>query len=47
MGIDVPKRLSFLSYAVNGAGVGHLVRQVAIQRWIKRFCAFAPTNLHH
>lgn len=47
MGIDVPKRLSFLSYAVNGAGVGHLVRQVAIQRWIKRFCAFAGTKSEH
>jgi predicted glycosyltransferase len=44
---DVPRRLSFLSYAVNGAGVGHVVRQVAIQRWLKRFCAFAGTKSEH
>ena len=47
MSSDVPKRLSFLSYAVNGAGVGHLVRQVAIQRWLKRLCAFAGTKSEH
>ncbi len=44
---EIPRRLSFLSYAVNGAGVGHLVRQVAIQRWLKRFCAFAGTRSAH
>jgi len=45
--MDSPKRLSFLSYAVNGGGVGHVVRQVAIQRWLKRFCAFAGTRSEH
>lgn len=45
--MDAPRRLSFLSYAVNGAGVGHIVRQVAIQKWIKRLCAFAGTKSEH
>lgn len=45
--METPKRLSFLSYAVNGGGVGHLVRQVAIQRWIRRLCAFAGTRSEH
>ena len=44
---EAPRRLSFLSYAVNGGGVGHLVRQVAVQRWLKRFCAFAGTKSEH
>ncbi len=44
---DVKKRLSFLSYAVNGAGVGHVVRQVAIQKWLRRLCAFAGVKSEH
>lgn len=44
---DAPRRLRFLSYAVNGGGVGHLVRQVAIQRWLRRLCAFAGTKSEH
>jgi predicted glycosyltransferase len=36
--MDVKKRLSFLSYAVNGAGLGHVVRQVALQKWLRRLC---------
>ena len=45
--MDSPKRLSFLSYAVNGGGVGHLVRQIAIQKWLRRFCAFTGTKSEH
>jgi UDP-N-acetylglucosamine--N-acetylmuramyl-(pentapeptide) pyrophosphoryl-undecaprenol N-acetylglucosamine transferase len=32
-------RLRILSYAINGRGMGHLVRQLAILRWIRRICA--------
>ena len=45
--MDAPPRLSFLSYAVNGSGLGHLVRQVAIQRWLRRYCAFCGTRSAH
>ncbi|HEY1098300.1 MAG TPA: glycosyltransferase, partial [Myxococcota bacterium] len=41
------KRLVFLSYAVNGAGVGHVVRQIAIQQWLRRLCAFAGVHSEH
>ena len=44
---DVKKRLGFLSYAVNGAGVGHVVRQVAVQKWLRRLCAFAGVKSEH
>ena len=44
---DVKKRLGFLSYAVNGAGVGHVVRQVAIQKWLRRLCAVAGVKSEH
>lgn len=33
------KKLSVLLYAVNGAGVGHLARLLAIARWMRRYCA--------
>jgi UDP-N-acetylglucosamine--N-acetylmuramyl-(pentapeptide) pyrophosphoryl-undecaprenol N-acetylglucosamine transferase len=45
--MDAPRRLSFVSYAVNGAGVGHVVRQVAIQKWLRRLCAFCGTKSEH
>jgi UDP-N-acetylglucosamine--N-acetylmuramyl-(pentapeptide) pyrophosphoryl-undecaprenol N-acetylglucosamine transferase len=45
--MDIPARLSFVSYAVNGSGLGHLVRQVAIQRWLRRYCAFCGTKSAH
>ena len=31
-------RLTVVSYAINGRGMGHLVRQLAILRWIRRYC---------
>lgn len=34
------KSLRVLSYAINGRGMGHLVRQLAILRWIRRIAAF-------
>lgn len=45
--MEIPARLSFVSYAVNGSGLGHLMRQVAIQRWIRRICTFAGTRSAH
>ncbi|NOY25644.1 MAG: hypothetical protein GXP62_07200, partial [Oligoflexia bacterium] len=33
------KRIRVLSYAINGRGMGHLVRQLAILRQIRRLCA--------
>lgn len=33
------KRLRIVSYAINGRGIGHLVRQLAILRWIRRITA--------
>jgi len=34
------KQLRIVSYAINGRGMGHLVRQLAILRWTRRLCAF-------
>jgi predicted glycosyltransferase len=39
--------LSFVSYAVNGAGVGHLSRQIAIQKWLRRLCAVMSVKSQH
>ena len=33
------KRLRVVSYAINGRGLGHLVRQLSILRWVKRYAA--------
>lgn len=33
------KTLRVVHYAINGRGMGHLVRQVAIARWIRRYAA--------
>lgn len=35
------KKLVCLFYAVNGAGVGHLARLLAIARWVRRYAALA------
>lgn len=45
--MDAPARLSFVSYAVNGSGLGHLVRQIAIQRWVRRYATFCGTRTAH
>jgi len=45
--MDVKKRLSFLSYAVNGAGLGHVVRQVALQKWLRRLCRASGIKSEH
>lgn len=39
--------LSILSYAVNGRGLGHLSRQVAIHRWLRRYATFAGVRSQH
>jgi predicted glycosyltransferase len=33
------RSIRIVSYVVNGSGVGHLARQVAIQRWVRRLAA--------
>ena len=40
------KRLRIVSYAINGRGLGHLVRQLAILRWVRRYAALigVPTG---
>lgn len=35
-----PKKIKIVNYAVNGRGVGHLTRLVAINRWIRRYAAY-------
>jgi hypothetical protein len=39
------KKLRIVSYAINGRGLGHLVRQLSILRWIKRYGALLGTNV--
>ena len=38
-------RLKVVAYAINGRGMGHLVRQLAILRWIRRICALLEVKL--
>jgi UDP-N-acetylglucosamine--N-acetylmuramyl-(pentapeptide) pyrophosphoryl-undecaprenol N-acetylglucosamine transferase len=45
--LDVKKRLSLLSYAVNGAGVGHVVRQIALHKWLRRLCRAHGVKSEH
>jgi predicted glycosyltransferase len=45
--MDTPRSLSVLSYAVNGSGLGHLTRLVAINRWIRRYGLLAGTRTQH
>jgi UDP-N-acetylglucosamine--N-acetylmuramyl-(pentapeptide) pyrophosphoryl-undecaprenol N-acetylglucosamine transferase len=39
------KRLRIVSYAINGRGLGHLVRQLAILRWVRRYGALLGINI--
>lgn len=45
--MDVPRKLTLVSYAVNGAGLGHVSRLVAINRWLRRYGAFAGVRTQH
>ncbi len=45
--MDLPKKLSFVSYAVNGRGLGHLSRQIAIARWVRRYATFCGVRSEH
>jgi len=38
--VSEPKKIKVVNYAVNGRGVGHLTRLVAINRWIRRYAAY-------
>ena len=44
---DLPRSLSLVSYAVNGSGLGHVARQVAIHRWLRRYASFAGVATQH
>jgi len=39
------KRLKVVSYAINGRGMGHLVRQLSILRWMRRICGLLGIRL--
>ena len=39
------KRITVISYAINGRGMGHLVRQLAILRWMRRICGLLGVRL--
>ncbi|MEC7986403.1 MAG: hypothetical protein VX278_14655 [Myxococcota bacterium] len=38
-------KLRIVSYAINGRGVGHLVRQLSILRWIRRLCSVLDVSV--
>lgn len=38
-------KLKVVSYAINGRGMGHLVRQIGILRWVRRICALLEIKL--
>ena len=38
------KKLRVVSYAINGRGLGHLVRQLSILRWVKRYASLLGVN---
>ena len=38
-------RLRVVAYAINGRGLGHLTRQLALLRWIRRLCAMLDVGL--
>jgi len=40
----VSRSLRILAYAINGRGMGHLVRQLAILRQVRRLCALADVQ---
>lgn len=37
--------LRVVSYAINGRGMGHLVRQLAILRWVRRYASLLDTTV--
>jgi predicted glycosyltransferase len=41
------QKLVLVSYAVNGSGLGHLVRLVAVNRWMRRYAAAAGARTQH
>ncbi|MEW5848332.1 MAG: glycosyltransferase [Myxococcota bacterium] len=45
--MELPRTLSLVSYAVNGSGLGHLSRLMAINRWMRRYAAFAGVRTQH
>ena len=45
--MDTPKSLCLVSYAVNGSGLGHLSRLIAINRWLRRYAAVAGVRTQH
>ena len=36
-----PRSIRIVNYAVNGTGIGHLTRLVAVSRWLRRYAAAA------
>lgn len=38
------RTIRIVNYAVNGSGIGHLVRLSAVNRWIRRYCGYADVR---
>ncbi len=38
------RSIRVVSYAVNGGGIGHIQRLIAINRWVKRYASFCGVN---
>jgi predicted glycosyltransferase/post-segregation antitoxin (ccd killing protein) len=45
--MELPRSLTIVNYAVNGSGVGHVQRLCAINRWLRRYAAFAGIRSQH
>lgn len=45
--METPRSLAIVNYAVNGSGVGHVQRLCAINRWLRRYCAFCGVRSQH
>ena len=43
--VPVLMALRVVSYAINGRGMGHLVRQLAILRWVRRYASLLDTTV--
>lgn len=41
----LPDRLTVVSYAVNGAGLGHISRLIAVNHWMRRYALHAGVKL--
>jgi UDP-N-acetylglucosamine--N-acetylmuramyl-(pentapeptide) pyrophosphoryl-undecaprenol N-acetylglucosamine transferase len=45
--MEFQRGLTIVNYAVNGSGVGHVQRLCAVNRWMRRYAAFAGIRSQH